>query len=217
MNDIIKNVLASFFPPRCPLCGEITKGEDLYCTTCSIKHFEHDTRVFNVPMGKNAKMFAVYTGHYYEGCFKKYVERFKFYGKTSYCEKLSLIMHSEFKKMPHKSFDLIAYVPMDADKLKKRGYNQAKLLASALSQKINIPCIEIFDKIRHNKTQHSLNAVDRVENVKNAFKIKIDISGQKILLVDDIITTGATLCECARLCYKGGASLAVGICPANTR
>ncbi len=214
MNNLKKYVKQFLFPPKCPLCGSLVEGNDLYCKTCSEKYFEHETRVFNVPIGKKSKMLAVHTGHYYEGYYKKYVEKFKFSGKTSYAEKLSEIMLST---LPNIKFDFVTFVPMCSDKFKKRGYNQAELLAQKLSEKINVPCVEIFEKVRHNKTQHKLNARERIINVKNAYKVKIDISGQKILLIDDIITTGATMCECARISYKANAALVTGLCAANTR
>ncbi len=106
--------------------------------------------------------------------------------------------------------DLIVPVPLHLERLKERGFNQSGLLAGELARKLRVP-VSFDTIIRKNQTepQTRLNRVQRLKNVKGAFELSgaRDVQGRRILLVDDVFTTGTTLSECARtLKKKGGAS-----------
>lgn len=102
-------------------------------------------------------------------------------------------------------FDLIVPVPIHNRKLKKRGYNQSELIAVELSNIMNIPHLNAIERIRNTPSQVLFNGDMRWYNVKDAFECIISIKGKSILLVDDVITTGATMCFCAEALKNAGA------------
>ncbi len=97
-------------------------------------------------------------------------------------------------------------MPLHRFKKWKRGYNQTELIAKYMAKKLDIPYMDTLTKVRNTKTQSSLSAKHRETNVKNAFKCKCDIKGKRILLIDDIITTGLTINECSRILKRAGAT-----------
>lgn len=103
--------------------------------------------------------------------------------------------------------DLVTWVPIHPRKLKLRGYNQAELLAKALSFNLGLPCMDLLSKKKETKPQSKLNREERLKNILGVFEPKpsIMVFGKRILLVDDVITTGATASECARVLKKMGA------------
>ena len=108
----------------------------------------------------------------------------------------------------HISCDSITWAPLSRQRLRKRGYDQARLLAAAAAKKLSIPCVPMLRKIRNNPAQSGTgNAEKRKQNVKNVYAPLPDapIRGRHVLLVDDIVTTGATLGACAEVLRKAGA------------
>ncbi len=104
------------------------------------------------------------------------------------------------------AFDLIVSVPIHRKKLQKRGYNQSELIARELSNIMNIPYINAIDRIRNTPPQVLFNGDGRWYNVKDAFKCDTNLKGKSILLVDDVITTGATICFCTEQLKQAGAT-----------
>jgi competence protein ComFC len=104
-------------------------------------------------------------------------------------------------------FDLVVPVPLHPARLRERGFNQAELLAKILAQKINVPLNGALERIRYTTTQTAFDRVERMENLRGAFRLrkKIGVRGLHVLLVDDILTTGSTLSECARVLREAGA------------
>ena len=107
-----------------------------------------------------------------------------------------------------KKYDIIIPVPISKQRNKNRGYNQSLLLAKEISKELNIECIDkCLIKIKNILPQSSLKKEERIRNVKNVYSIKNtqNISGKKILLIDDIYTTGSTVIECSRILAENGA------------
>lgn len=105
----------------------------------------------------------------------------------------------------------ITYIPMARRKKAKRGYNQGEEIAKALAKNTGLDLIHALEKTREGKDQIGLSSRERFENVKSSFAPLMDLRGKKILLVDDIYTTGATLTEAARTLKKAGALEVVGL------
>jgi ComF family protein len=105
------------------------------------------------------------------------------------------------------SFDVIVPVPLHAARQRERGFNQAQLLAELLSARTSIPTKPLLERIRYTTTQTALDRAERIENLHNAFRLrkKADVQALRVLLVDDVLTTGATLSECARVLKRAGA------------
>jgi ComF family protein len=104
-------------------------------------------------------------------------------------------------------FDLIVPVPLHPARQRERGFNQAGLLAKLLARQSSIPVKPLLERIRYTNTQTALDRSERMENLHNAFRLRknADVRGLRMLLVDDVLTTGATLNECARVLKRAGA------------
>lgn len=116
-------------------------------------------------------------------------------------------------------FDVVTFVPMTKRALKKRGYNQSKILAQIISEKFKIKIISPIVKTRETKDQIGLNAEQRWKNIESSFEIKDkkSIDSKVILLVDDVITTGATTYYCANSMLKSGAKEIIILTAAKSR
>ena len=121
-----------------------------------------------------------------------------------YAEKMAEHISKSFSNI---HFDAITSVPISAKRCKLRGYNQSELLARAAAKQLNLPYCEYLIKTVDNKEQHKLNEKQRQKNVAGVYKPirEGQIVGKSILLIDDIVTTGATLRECASVLLQSGA------------
>lgn len=118
--------------------------------------------------------------------------------------------------------DVITSVPLHWWKRLRRGYDQASLLARVMSHETHIEQHSTLKRIKNTRTQTRLNEEQRQQNVRNAFVAKVnDLEGKKVILVDDVLTTGATMDECARVLKEAGAaevySCVAAITPDNPR
>jgi ComF family protein len=106
-----------------------------------------------------------------------------------------------------KRFDLIVPVPLHPARERERGFNQATLLAELLARRVAVPLREILERIRYTTTQTAYNRAERMENLHNAFRLrkKTNVRDLRVLLIDDVLTTGSTLSECARILKEAGA------------
>ena len=174
----------------CSLCGRhLTTGERL-CPTCqSHRHF------FNRAVSCLA----------YELGTRQSILRYKFGGRTDYAATYAAMMARRIQPLCQKTrFDFVVCAPLSKKTLQERGYNQAELIAKELSRYLKVPCIPTLKRTNDGEPQHTLSAALRRENVKKCY-FKTDRIGKgKILLVDDIYTTGATANYCSRLLREMG-------------
>ncbi len=196
-----EKVKNTFYPERCPYCTRVIPLGELCCDECA-KQFT-DITYHTYAKGGYLTVSAVpYTGIFAQG-----IIRFK--KEHQYAYQLARIMaEAIINEYRNETFDLITYVPLHPKKHEERGYNQSELLAQELSQLLSIPVEATLKKTRNNQPQHSLkNASEREKNVKGAYRLtsKTSAKGKNILLIDDIITTGNTLGECARVLCCGNA------------
>jgi competence protein ComFC len=138
----------------------------------------------------------------YEGVLKEAINRFKFYG----LRRLSRPLGGLLPNLPIPESDAIVPVPLTAKGLRQRGFNQSLLTAQVVSKKTGIPLnIDTLMKIKETPPQVGLSASERHTNLAGAFKAKGDLKGGRILLVDDVVTTGATAAACSKALLKAGA------------
>ncbi len=162
----------------CNHCGRKLAQSAEYCTTCKGKIVEVD------------KCRSVFD---YVEPIRRLIHKSKYYG-----EKYLLKIFSEYMALTYlKNYfnaDFLTFVPMTKKAVKRRGYNQSKLLAENLSQLINVPVFYDIEKVKDTESQANLDKSDRLKNLTDAFRIKKykNIKGKKILIVDDVSTTGAT-------------------------
>lgn len=134
---------------------------------------------------------------------------FKFRGKPWLAEALA----AELAPVLPGGFDLLVPVPLHANRLRQRGYNQSALLAEALAERSGLPWQDCLQRVRDTPHQTGLGRSQRLKNLDGAFALRPGktVSGQRILLVDDVFTTGTTLCQCAKALHQGGAVQVQGV------
>lgn len=138
----------------------------------------------------------VYYPLFYNNVVKSIIKRFKFERQTYLAKPLALIMYEYIKTKPHlMEVDFLTYVDMDPKSLFERGYNQADLLCKELSQYLGKEVISIAKKKKKTKEQNKSNLLERKNNLSSSYKAekRLDLQGKKILLIDDLVTTGSTL------------------------
>lgn len=187
------------FPPKCMFCRKIIdKGNT--CNECA-KTLLHE----NINIKPPQFIDKVYAPFYYKGSVRQAIIRYKFSRTTAYAEPFAKFMAQVMKDKVNADF--ITWVPISRRRLRTRGFDQSRLVAEYLSKELNLPLIETLKKVRHNKRQSMMkNSAARRANVVGAYEI-IDagrIFLRKVLLVDDILTTGATLSEAARMLKTAG-------------
>lgn len=143
------------------------------------------------------------------------ISDYKFNGKNYLYKPFGEMMVNTAKKIEiHKQIDLIFYIPSHRRREAIRGYNQAELLAKYISISLDKPLSrKNLIKIKQTREQSGLDKLDRKLNLRGSYRIKDpkEIKGKKILLMDDIITTGATLEECSRVLLRNGAKEVIGL------
>lgn len=228
MNEILTGIADLIFPPRCITCEELLgqHGPLPFCTTCMAGvHFIESPLCprcgtpFPVAEGEDhlcgdclstERPYAVARSvGRYEKTLLTAIHRFKYRGKTGIGDLLSGIM-ADFaeKTWDMKVFSRILPVPLHRRRLRERGFNQAMILARGLSRRFNIPLD--FTSLRRNlftPPQVGLDRKQRLTNVQGAFTVTHPerIDGRRLLLVDDVFTTGSTLNECARVLIQAKA------------
>src|SRR5581483_7045621 len=123
-----------------------------------------------------------------------------------------IIQHEGFTKFL-KAQPVLVPIPLHGSKLHKRGYNHAALLANYLAIELHLQSVELLTRTKPTLSQYGLNRVQRLENIKGAFalkKVHIEVP-RSVLLVDDIVTTGATFSEAAKVLKRGGVKQVFGI------
>lgn len=175
----------------CLVCGAPVSDEADYCLRCQARE-----SVFV----RNVSPLV------YEGKAREAVYALKFGGKKFIAKTLGAMMSDAFLSAGEEG-EIIVPVPMSAAEKKKRGFNQSELLAEEIGRRLGIPVLPALIKVRDTRPQKELGGKERAENLKGCFAVAYGdyVAGRKILLVDDVFTTGATANECARTLLKGKA------------
>lgn len=193
----------------CLMCKERNiEVKDFICKTC-FSNLNIVNKKFAI---ESEDIEDIYYGLVYNRFIRDIIRHYKFNGKNYLYRPLGELILKTYYQMDIK-IDKIAYVPMYSRKEALRGYNQAELLAKYLSKKLEKPLIRDLIKTKNTPEQSHLNKMERIKNLKDSFKIKNNksINGVRILLVDDIVTTGRTMSECSRILYEGGAKEVIGL------
>lgn len=209
IHTVFGKILSFIFPERCVGCR---KKDELLCQNCSRKTRRRTRERTSVPFLDKLYIW----GSYEDRILREALRRLKYHGTYGFSHPLSQMLHDLIK--PHLSSfgEESVIVPIPATEWRKnfRGYNQAELLAKSLAEKISLPCSsEALFKSRSTPSQTSLSGVERILNVKDSFAVPNPnlVKNKTILLIDDIVTTGATLSEAARSLKESGAKKVFGI------
>lgn len=156
----------------------------------------------------------LYCALYYDGLVPNGIARFKFQQRPRLHKLFAELMmeHMEWS-LREEHCDLVVCVPMHKHRQALRGYNQAQLLAKELAVQLEIPYGDCLKKVRKSKEQHKLSRAQRRTAQKDSYACA-PLHGEKVLLVDDVCTSGGTMMECARVLREAGASsvVAAAIC-----
>lgn len=145
---------------------------------------------------------------YYEDDVSKSIRRFKFGNARSYADVYARLLAMRLQDVFPEAFDLLVWVPVSGLRKLKRGYDQTELIAKALAKELGMPATPVLKKIRHTPPQSGLrDAAQRRANVLGAYAVRShqSLAGKRVLLLDDVLTTGATASECARVLVTAGA------------
>lgn len=202
MNQFSRSVMDFFFPRRCPFCGKLV-GRDLLCDDCQKKLPWTGERALS---GKGFGRCAAPL--YYEEQVRRAILELKFNGKTGGLDCFGRLMAECAAEQFMGEFDTVSWVPVSRKRLKKRGFDQCRLLAAALCVDWHVRPVETLRKIADNPPQSGLETpAERRANVLGVYEpVTENVVGKKILLLDDIVTTGATLGEGVRVLREAGAA-----------
>lgn len=206
----IASVMDILFPPRCVFCRRfIRSGEPDICPSCRSA----------LPILKGDE--AETKGEYFEACFsplrfegnvRSAVQRFTFKNAVGYADCFGALLADCIRENLSGRYDIISWVPLSETRLKTRGYDQAFLLAQAAALSLDDIAVELLIRHTDAKAQSSLaDHTERHENVKGVFAVSDPElpAGRRVLLIDDVVTSGATLSECARTLLEAGATSVV--------
>ncbi len=143
---------------------------------------------------------------HFDGSIKKLIVQIKYSGRFAYIDTLIPLLY-RFCPKSFREADLVTCVPMNPTKLRERGYNQSELLAKNFAAKLGKPFTpDLLKKTKKTLTQAHLKRSERLGNLEGAFTCTVKIRSKfTILLIDDVVTTGSTLQECAKVLKKAGA------------
>lgn len=197
-------ILNLFFPPKCVLCRKVlTKEQTDLCPDCRQM----------APVFPESKIKLSFLAHwtglwYYKDDVRSSLLRFKFSGQRGYAKSYGRLLAMKLQRMGWDDTDMLTYIPISRRRKFTRGYDQTQLLAEAVAEELGLPLTTAVKKIRHTKPQSSLgDAAHRRANILGAYQVidPVAVKGKRILLLDDIVTTGATAAECARVLLTAGA------------
>ncbi|MFR8001543.1 MAG: ComF family protein [Hydrogeniiclostridium sp.] len=201
------DILRIFFPERCVFCGSLlSPSQEFVCESCAEKlSFLHIRR--ELMAGPEKRKLICRAPFAYEGLVRDGILSFKFRGKEESFRGLSLLLAKELSKDACR-WDIVTNVPVSSKRRRERGFDQSQRLAKETARNLHIPYEPLLVKHRDTRPQHTLSEEERRINLKGAYSLKWRKSAaeKKILLIDDVVTTGSTLLECASVLLNAGAS-----------
>lgn len=201
---ILKKLSGWLFPDKCVLCGKVLEKEETeLCHHCRI----HAPQC-PVSNSKYPYLNSWVALWYYEDVVRGSLLRFKFHGKRHYAETYGRMLAMKLSREERTDFDILTWVPISDRRKRKRGYDQVELIANALAQELGVTAQPCLKKLRDNPAQSGIvGQAERRANVLGVYQtLNADLlKGKSVLLLDDIITTGATAGECARVLLTAGA------------
>src|SRR5207302_4555483 len=222
----LEAAVSLLYPPVCTICGGNVRAGDYLCNQCEAKvvrivapfcqkcsePFEGSiTSEFTCANCAHRTIYfdAAVSAYRGRGIVRQIIHEFK-YGRQIHLRHLVgrwLNSALDDERLRQSHFDVIVPVPLHPTRQRERGFNQASLLAELLSAQTSSPARPFLERIRYTTTQTALDRSERMENLHNAFRLRknADVRGLRVLLIDDVLTTGSTLSECARVLKRAGA------------
>jgi len=225
-SELFQAAVSLLYPATCTICGKhVRVGEYLcsdceakivrivapFCQTCSEPFEGSINSVFTCANCAHRTIYfeaavAAYRGR---GVVREIIHEFKYARQIHLRHLVARWVRAALddERLRGCHFNIIVPVPLHPARQRERGFNQACLLAELLSAQTSIPSKPLLERIRYTTTQTALDRSERMENLHNAFRLRknADVRRLRVLLIDDVLTTGSTLSECARVLKRGGA------------
>ena len=215
--SLARRLRFAVFPARCPRCGEVIPAQRLFCPACREELYRQASlRRFELPMADGTRLLPVAAVWKYDDIARRMIGKYKFHGKIDARDALGASMACLAEETLQGPFDLAVPAPSRPGRAKDLGFDHAGELARRTAQVLAIPCRRVLRRREDARVQHTLGRQERLVNLQGAVYSVEDLSGKRVLLVDDIVTTGATLCACARALYAAGAAQVQAVCAANS-
>jgi ComF family protein len=225
-SDGVAALVSLLYPPVCAICGANTPAGEYLCDLCEgtavrivapfcqkcTEPFEGAiTSAFTCANCTHRAIHfdAAVAAYRSRGIVREIIHSFK-YNRQIYLRRLVarwLCAALADERLRDCRFDVIVPVPLHPTRQRERGFNQASLLAELLSAEISVPSKPLLERTRYTTTQTALDRAERMENLHNAFRLRktANVRDLQVLLIDDVLTTGSTLSECARILKRAGA------------
>lgn len=198
-------ILELLFPTRCVLCRDfLGGGRPRICPRCAemLPEAENGGK-------RHGDFFSLCVSSvYYEKTMREAILRYKFQGARVYASAFGTLLASTIYEQLDGKYDFISWVPLDRKRRRKRGYDQAELLAKQAALQLRKECLPVLKKKRGVPPQSGTGSPERRRaNIAGAYSVPDPklVAGKRILLVDDIVTSGSTLSECAKTLLLAGA------------
>ncbi len=232
LKEVYVGLLDLLYPPRCILCsaaqtepfcadcaGKIHPSRPPYCDRCGYPVSANEELCGSCIAGQEPPYAWAQAMGEFTGPLREAIHQFKYNGKTALAAPLGKLLAQSLDspKSPlltptypdtSHTVDLIVPVPLHRSRFKRRGYNQAELLARVIAREKGWELdTKGLIRIRHTQTQTALRIAERASNVEGAFASRTPqyFQGRRVLLIDDVLTTRATVRECARIILSAGA------------
>jgi ComF family protein len=213
--NILKDILNFFYPRQCDVCGRLLgKEEKVLCSFCVVDiprtnfHTKERNPVSEVFWGRVSIDHSSAFFYYFKGSgYQKLLHKLKYNGREDIGEFLGKLYASELVGSVFMEYDYVVPVPLHPKKEKLRGYNQSEKIANGFSFVSEIPVLNgVLVRHKNTSTQTRKGRFDRYLNMEDMFSLNgaDKIKNQRILLIDDVITTGATLEACSHVLLNGG-------------
>lgn len=202
---MLKRLSALLFPSKCLFCRRLLKNDETdLCHSC--RENAPNFRKEKINFSFIARWTAVW---YYKDDVRRGLLLYKFYHRRSSAPGFARSLAMQLQNSGMDTPDLLVWVPISWQRKLTRGYDQVALVAKAVSKELGIPAVAALKKVRHTPPQSGLKtAAERRANILGAYRVVRPeaVTGKRVLLLDDIITTGATVTECARELTMAGAA-----------
>ena len=215
-----------FYPPTCVVCADnVARSEYLcpdcqrrapriaapFCAKCSEPFRGAITQTFHCANCEHRELHfeCAVAAYRSRGLVRRLVHDFKYGRQPHLRHPLAAWLRETLSdpRLQGRHFDLIVPVPLHPARERERGFNQAALLAELLGDSMKVPARPLLERTRNTTTQTAYDRAERIENLAGAFRLRKnrDVRDLRVLLIDDVLTTGSTLCECARVLRAAGA------------
>lgn len=210
-------LLDLLYPPKCPFCGRVLeRGEEDWCASC-----QEELPWTEPGDGKEVEgCDACLSPLWYRDGAREGMHRYKFGGGQGHAQLFGQLMAQCLDDRWAQPLDLITWAPLHPKRRKKRGYDQAELLARRVGALTGLPVAGTLEKVRATATQSQTGEDEaRRANVQGAYRTLpgLDLAGKRVVLIDDVATSGATLSECAAALRQAGTVSVVGLTFARAR